>query len=692
MARAYKDRGVSFIGVNSNQQDSATEIQHYARKHGIDFPILKDSGNVVADQFDAIRTPEVFVIDGQGVVRYWGRIDDQYDVGIARPSATTHELKDALEDLLAGREVRRATTEAPGCRIGRIRRPDPNGAVTYSKHIAPIFRARCESCHRDGEIAPFTLRSYPEVVGWAETIAEVVRDQRMPPWHANPDYGVFSNDCRLSDEEKERIYAWVEAGAPEGDPADLPPEATFAEGWQIPTPDLVVTMPYSVHVPATGVMGYKNIVVDPGFTEDKWVAAAECRPGARAVVHHIIVFAKPPGDHEDKNLTAIEQAGAKFLAATAPGAPPMFCPEGTAKLVPAGSKLVFQMHYTPNGTPAEDRSSIGLIFADPAKVRKRVKTAFSGTFVFQIPPHESHFSITARRGMLYDTLLLQLFPHMHLRGKSFRYTAVYPDGSREILLDVPRYDFNWQNTYILQEPKLLPAGTVLEATAVYDNSADNPANPNPDRTVRFGEQTWDEMMIGFYDACPLDQDLLAGGSPDLTRTEAFLDGLGGDGDPVGEKVRVLARAALATNKDFRNFAVAARMLLPQIDRICVATFDEANMRVEYVENGSTVNSRYFSAGATQSAAGFDLAECARRSTATVHQDLSAAKGHDLRLMRREFRSSAHVPFLWNGRRAVMNFWSKDAGAFPELAVDVVRMICEEAASATPKVAATNPRP
>lgn len=677
MEREYRDKGVTFVGVNSNQQDSVTEIQHYVRKHEIDFPILKDPTNTVADLFAAIRTPEMFVLDANGIVRYWGRVDDQYEVGVARPKATEHDLRHAIEDILADRPVAKATTSAPGCRIGRIRTPDPNGKITYSKHIAPIFRQRCESCHRDGEIAPFTLRSYDEVVGWAETIGEVVRDQRMPPWHADPHYGVFKNESRLTDDEKQLIYDWVNAGAPEGDPGDLPEPAVFTEGWQIPTPDFVATIPHKIHVPATGVMGYKHIAVDPGFTEDKWVVAAEARADQRAVVHHIIVFVKPPGDHEDQNLTAIEQAGARFLVATAPGARPLFCPEGTAKLIPAGSKLVFQIHYTPNGAECEDQSSVGLVFTDAANVKKRIKTAFSGTFVFEIPPHADDFLILARRPILYDTLLLSFMPHMHLRGKAFRYTALYPDGTQEILLDVPGYDFNWQNTYELAEPKLLPSGTVLEARAIYNNSANNPANPNPDRRVRFGEQTWEEMMIGFYEACPADEDLTRGGSPNLTRAEAFLDGLGGDGDPVGENLRGLARKALLTNADFRRFAIAARMLAPQVDRICIETFDKDNMRVHYAENGSGVNSRYLAVGVPQSCAGFDLTKYSKEDKPSVNDDLSKTKGFDLRLMQREFRSSLHIPFEWNGKRALISFWSKDPKAFPNLAVDVLKLVSEE---------------
>jgi peroxiredoxin len=679
MARKYKNDGVTFLGIDANRQDSVTDIQHFATKHRIDFPILKDTDNKVADQFAAIRTPEVFVLDAKRIVRYWGRIDDQYAVGVVRPRATEHDLTTAIDAVLTGKAVPRPITEAPGCYIGRIRTPNADATVTYTKHIAPIFRERCESCHREGEIGPISLRNYDEVVGWADTIAEVVRDQRMPPWHASPDYGQFRNDCRLSEDEKKTIYDWVDAGAPEGNPADLPPTRVFTTGWQIPEPHMVATMPNTVRVPATGVMGYKHIVVDPGFDEDKWVVAAEARPGARSVVHHIIVFVKPPGEHEDNDQGALEQAGSRFLVATAPGAKPLLLPPGHGKLIPKGSKLVFQMHYTPNGTEQIDQSSVGLVFADPKTIEKRVKTAFSGTFVINIPPNDANASVYARRTMVYDTLLLQFMPHMHLRGKAFRYTAFYPDGTKEILLDVPHYDFNWQNTYELAEPKLLPAGTILESHAVYNNGADNPVNPNSETSVHFGEQTWEEMMLGFYEACPADENLLRGGTTLLSRTEAFLEGLGGDGDPVSPELRQLARQALIQSTDFRKFALATRVLVPQIDRICISLIDKSNLDVKFAESGSKVNSRYYAQGTKQAANGFKIADYARKGEPVVNNDLANVKGLDMTLMKREFKSSFHVPFVWDGKPGVISFWSKDLLAFPELATDVLRMISDEVA-------------
>jgi len=325
----------------------------------------------------------------------------------------------------------------------------------------------------------------------------------MPPWHANPAHGHFRNDARLSDEEKSLIARWVEAGAPEGDPAELPPPRQFVTGWQIGQPDAVIYMrdePFQV--PASGEVRYQYFLVDPGFKEDKWIQAAECRPGNRAVVHHIIVGLVPPG--AVRPMRIVEGVESDWLAATAPGAKPLVLADGLAKLIPAGSKLVFQMHYTPNGTPQEDRSAIGLVFADPKTVKRLVGTDKAANPRFSIPPGASNYRVEATKTFQKDTLLLAFFPHMHLRGKAFRYTAKYPDGREEILLDIPHYDFNWQNTYELAEPKRMPKGSKIHCEAWYDNSDANLANPDPTATVRWGDQTWEEMMIGYFAATPAD--------------------------------------------------------------------------------------------------------------------------------------------------------------------------------------------
>ncbi len=508
LSAEFEKQGVAFVGINSNLQDTITEMDGFARQSGIKFPILKDAGNVVADQFGALRTPEVFLLDPDRKIRYWGRIDDQYGLGAssgyARLQVERRDLAVAVEELLAGKPISEPIMKAPGCLIGRVHRPQPHGQVTYTKHVAPILQKNCVECHRAGELGPFALTSFNEVLGWADMIREVVSEERMPPWFANPEFGKFSNDCRLTEVEREQIFAWVDGGCPEGDPADLAAPRQFVEGWRIGTPDAVFYMSDEpAHVQAEGTIDYQYFVVDPGFTEDKWISAAECRPGNASVVHHIICFIQRDGGGE--------RAGGASIG-YAPGMPPRVFQDGVAMKIPAGSKLMFQMHYTANGYDQTDRSYVGFKFADPKTVRQEAKGTVSGNVGFRIPPGDGNFKIVSSKRFRRDTMLLSLLPHMHLRGKSFRYEVKYPDGTSEIVLDVPRYDFNWQLWYELAEPKLLPKGTRMTCTAYFDNSAENPFNPDPTAEITFGEQTWEEMMFGFMTTLDPNQDLLAGNS------------------------------------------------------------------------------------------------------------------------------------------------------------------------------------
>ena len=501
MSRDFQEQGVTFLAIDANSQDSLSRLAQFAREHDLPFPVLKDPGNAVADRFGAERTPEIFLLDQQCAVRYHGRVDDQNLVGRQRPHPTRDDLKLALEELLAGKPVSVPETEAVGCHIGRVPEPaaqDSAPAVTYSREIARILQNRCVSCHREGEISPFPLTSYAEVQGWGETICEVVDEGRMPPWLADPRDGAFANDCRLSDEEKKQIHAWLDAGSPEGNRADLPEPRKFSTGWQIAQPDQVVFIAdQPVDVPAEGVVRYQHFLVDPGFKEDRWIKAAECRPGNRAVVHHIVVNFIPPGA---KPRIGLNGATVGF----APGIPPVRMPEGMAMFVPAGSKLLFQLHYTPNGAPQQDRSSLGMVFADPATVRDKVESFGAANVTLDLPPGDADVVVQSQHHFGRSVKLLSMMPHMHLRGKSFRFEVKYPDGRSEILLDVPHYDFNWQLRYELAEPKLLPRDTLLTCTAHFDNSAANVVNPDPAARVRWGEQTWDEMMIGYFGAVAAD--------------------------------------------------------------------------------------------------------------------------------------------------------------------------------------------
>jgi peroxiredoxin len=502
--RAFGPRGVALVGIDSNQHDSAADLAHFAREHDLNFPFLKDPDNRLADRFGATRTAEVFLLDEQRAVRYHGRIDDQYRPGVHRLQPTRRDLADAVEDLLAGRPVSQPEIAAPGCLIDRVRHTAGAGEVTFCRHIAPIVYKHCTSCHRPGQIGPFSLLTYRDAADWADTIGEVVRERRMPPWHADPRHGGFANDPSLTDEERRLLESWVTHGTPEGDPADLPPSPTFASDWAIPPPDRIVPIPEPFTVPATGTIDYQLIEVDPGFREDKWIRAAEVRPGNRAVVHHCLVFLKPPGADE---MVAQGDLGSFYLAGTAVGTPPMIFPDGMAKLVPAGWHFVFVLHYTPIGKVVQDQTSLGLVFANPRTVKKEVATNVLLDEHLEIPPYAANHRVEHTKRLESDILLLAMFPHMHLRGKSFRYEAEYPNGTTEVLLDVPRYDFTWQHRYVLAEPKRLPTGTVLHCIAHYDNSADNPNNPDPAATVRTGPQSTDEMFNGAYELVLADQDL-----------------------------------------------------------------------------------------------------------------------------------------------------------------------------------------
>ena len=348
---------------------------------------------------------------------------------------------------------------------------------------------------------------YDEVAGWAGMIEEVVRENRMPPWHADAPQGHFKNDIRLTTEEKNLIYKWVAAGAPEGDKSKLPEPKQFIDGWAIGKPDQIIKMrkrPFEVK--ATGTIDYKYFRVDPGFEKDMWVKAAECRPGNRSVVHHIIVGIAGQGEFGGRRRGVHGRPESEWVSATAPGAPPTIFPPGYAKRIPAGSKLIFQMHYTPNGTATSDLSQIGLVFADPSEVKHEVLTQMVVYERLRIRPGDSDYRVNASKRFDQDVELLSMFPHMHYRGKSFKYYVKQPGHEYEELLNVPNYDFNWQNSYDLAETIVLRKGAKMRCSAVFDNSDKNLANPDPKQLVRWGDQTDDEMMIGYFNvAIPANQ-------------------------------------------------------------------------------------------------------------------------------------------------------------------------------------------
>jgi peroxiredoxin len=496
LTKTYADKGVQFLAINANSQDTPERVGKHAKEFGIPFPVLKDKTNRVAEQFGARRTPESFLLDGERVIRYQGRIDDQFGIGYKRSAPTRNDLAMALDEVLAGKVVSKPKTEVAGCLISRVVQSKSEAKVTYAKEVSRIIQKNCQECHRPGQIGPMPLMNFEDAAAWSDTIREVVADRRMPPWHADPKFGKFTNDRSLANEDRATLLEWIKEGCPKGDEKDLPSERIYAEGWRIGKPDIVFEMEKPYKVPAEGPKGgipYQYFGVATNFTEDRWVQAAEAKPGNRAVVHHIIVYIMKKGERRKPNEDGI---GDGWLVPYAPGDMPAILAPGTAKKVPKDALLVFQMHYTPNGTEQTDRSSVGLIFAKEPPEHE-MHTRSIGMQKFVIPAGASNHEVVAKKTFKEDALLYGLLPHMHLRGKDFAFRIFYPDGKTETLLSVPRYDFNWQSNYRLEKPLPMPAGTRIECTAHFDNSADNPNNPDPTEDVRWGDQTWQEMMIGF---------------------------------------------------------------------------------------------------------------------------------------------------------------------------------------------------
>lgn len=491
LQKRYEDQGVTVLGINSNLADDAEEIAAHVKDFEIDFPVLVDEDQAVADLFAAERTPEAFLVDRKGNVVYRGRIDDRFGYTFKNAKPKRHDLENALKELLAGKEITNPQNEADGCLITRRDRLKNKSDITYAKHVSRILHQRCADCHRPGNAAPFALLTYEDADEWSDMILETVVDRRMPPWDVDPRHGDFRNDLRMTTKEIDTFVAWVENGKPLGDEKDLPETPTYETEWRIGKPDLIYKMPEEVTVQATGTVEYQYFVTKTNFKEDRWVKASEARPGNWAVVHHIIGFVR-----EDASQ---QIGGLPLVAGYAPGEEPTDYPDGVGFRIPAGAEIVWQVHYTPTGKVEKDRSEIGLIFCKE-KPERDVLTIGVMNARFQIPPGAKQHRVESEETFTQDVELLSLMPHMHLRGSKFKYTAMYPDGRSEVLLNVPNYDFNWQHRYLLRKPLLLPKGTTLKCVAHYDNSSDNPANPDPNETVYWGDQTWEEMMIGWYEA------------------------------------------------------------------------------------------------------------------------------------------------------------------------------------------------
>lgn len=518
LAKRYASQGVQMVGVFSNMQEGTAEVAAFVKGRRFAFPAVRDANAELAEQYGATMTPQAFVINSRGKVVYQGRIDDNADSSLVHH----RDLQAALGAVLAGTAVARPKTLAFGC---VIRRPAPQIAsliassqVTYTRDVAPILQSQCVSCHRPGQIGPMSLTNYAQAAAWRQDIKRYTHSHQMPPWKADHGVGDFQDARRLTDTQLATLAKWADAGAPEGDPKDLPAPPHFPEGWALGKPDLVLVPSREYHVDADGADVYRCFVIPTNFSETRYLGAVDVQPGNCAVVHHVIAFIDGTGesaklDNHEKEPGYTSFGGIGFtptgaLGGWAPGLTPHWLPAGVATLVPAGARIVLQVHYHKDGKAEADLSRVGVYFAKgPVEKTLHVMPLIHG---LQIPPGDPRYTVkTVSAPSPVGYHLLAVTPHMHLLGRAMALTATKPDGIKVPLVSVSDWDFNWQSTYFYKTPLALPSGTTVTMTATYDNSAKNIRNPNsPPKRVTWGEQTTDEMCIAFLHYT-LDREHLA---------------------------------------------------------------------------------------------------------------------------------------------------------------------------------------
>ena len=486
---AYRERGVQFVAINVGPRDSVVDAAYQGLRIEASFPFAKDFAGDSTRALGVQRTPEVVVLDADKRLRYRGRIDNQYRLGGVRPNRGREDLKEAIEDVLAGREVRVAETPVDGCLITHTGPVQLDYEVTFAEHVAPLLQKHCQECHHENTTAPFNLLTYDDATAHAEMIAEVVRERRMPPSYSSAEHGPFENRREMSEEEIAQLVTWVEGGTKLGDKSKLPPPLKFSDSkWRIDDPDLVVTVKRPIELPAQGYIPYKYAILPYTFQEDTWVQQIEILPSNRAAQHHCNMAYVPLGGG---------WSDATFITGQVPGGDATILGDGIAVKIPKGSVLVLQIHYISTGQPTSDETSVGFVFAKE-KVQKELHNFTVADFGFAIEPHAPHHEVRAIRAFDVNASVLGLFAHMHLRGKDMTFNAHHTDGTEETLLVVPNYSFDWQMAYrYASGQKRFPKGTQIECIAHYDNTEFNPYNPDPTATVKYGPQTYHEMMFGF---------------------------------------------------------------------------------------------------------------------------------------------------------------------------------------------------
>ena len=501
LQKEVASQGLTLLLVNPLGSEKPEDIKAQLAAAGLTAPYVHDKEKALATALQARTTTEVFLLDGRRTLVYRGAFDDQYGINYNLDAPKHRYLHDAIAAFLKGEAPAVPATAAPGCELDL---PEKSAgqittAVTYHRDVARILQQNCVGCHRDGGVGPFPLDDIDEVQDRAKTIRRVVTEGTMPPWFAAPEKDAaknpWANDCSLSARDKADLLSWIDSkDRPLGDPAEAPLKRTYPAEWSIGKPDLIVQLSKAYDIKATGFMPYANDIVETELTEDRWVQAYEILPSERDVVHHVIVRVHAKGEVVRK----ADEGSEGYWAIYVPGNGAKTYPEGFARKIPAGAKVSFQIHYTPSGVAKKERLKMGLIFAKHPPSYE-VRTAPLANVRLAIPPGAPRHLETHSQRVPFDMPVTGFMPHMHTRGAGFRYEVTYPDGKGEVLLDIPRYDFNWQLHYVLKQPKLIPKGSTLKITAAFDNSAGNKANPDPTKLVRWGSQTVDEMMIGYVE-------------------------------------------------------------------------------------------------------------------------------------------------------------------------------------------------
>lgn len=504
---AFEASNVVFLMINPNPQDDRKSIAHEAQEFDIDFPILVDETQFISESLAIQRTAEVFVIDpSRWEIIYRGPVDNRLGYETQKPTASRSYLTEVLGALLDGVAIDTNSAPVLGCAVTLLNRdPEKHQRISYADNIVPILERRCVSCHREDGIAPWAMTSYATIRGWSSMIREVVRTKRMPPWHADPHVGRFSNEISLSLEEAKLLVHWIEAGAPRGKGPDALEEnpSTSAAEWPLGEPSLVLTVEPQ-QIPATGIIDYRFIRVPVPLEQDVWVRAVVLRPSNPKVLHHGFTYVLEPKEDQRKEVQK-SRGKTSALAVYVPGTEAQVFPEGTGRFLPAGSEIQFQLHYTSTGRAETDTPRLALYFSNE-RPNHELKVDWALNRKIHIPPGVKEYKASAFHEFEKDVLLYNIFPHMHYRGKWMNVAAQYPDGTTELLVAVPNYQFNWQRFYIFEQPKYLPAGTKIRCDAAYDNSAQNLANPDPSRWVTWGRQSYDEMCVGYMDYRELDSD------------------------------------------------------------------------------------------------------------------------------------------------------------------------------------------